>query len=179
MKIDNNAQVQFKYTIKDIDGTILASSDDNEPATYIHGYSLILPKLEESLTGRSAGDTFDVTVSKDEGYGDRLDELVFEVDKAIFHAAEELQVGMEFQDEYSGNTVKIVELRGDKVLVDANHPYAGRDLVFSVTVDDVKPASDEDIKAIQKMIEEHSHDCSCGCHDGCGDECHCGDGCCE
>lgn len=173
MKIENNSKVVFDYTIKDGAGNILGSSQTEEPATYIHGYNLLLPKLEETLAGRKAGESFEIEIAKSESYGEHLEDLVFEVDKEIFHSDETLKVGMEFQDEHSGGCVRIVEMRGDKVLVDANHPFAGKDLFFSVTVKNVEKASAAEIDEIQQMIAHHSHSCGCGCD--CGDGCDCDD----
>ena len=174
MKIEQNTQVEFSYTISDATGAVLARSEENDHATYIHGYGLILPKLETALAGKSAGETFTVFVPKDEGYGEYEKELVFEVDKSIFHT-DNLTVGMEFEDERSGNSVKVLELRDDKVLVDANHPYAGKDLTFEIKVEKVEASKDEDINALQEMLSQRSHGCGCGCHeDSCG--CHGADG---
>lgn len=175
MKIEKNSNVQFHYVIKTADGTVLGSSKDdaNEPASYIHGYRLLLPALEDAFTGHEAGDIFDVAVSKDEGFGDYSNDLVFELEADVFQSDKALEVGMEFADEHSGNSLRILELRGDKVLVDANHPFAGKDLVFSVTIEDVNQASDAQIAELMHMLSEHAHGCSCGCHD---DNCDCGCG---
>lgn len=186
MKIEKNSKVIFHYTIKDVDGSLLGNSNEDGPASYVHGYNLLLPKLEDALQGKEPGQKFDVSIEPHEGYGEHVDDLVFEVEKKIFHSDEDLVVGMEFQDANSGQSVRVVELRGDKVLVDANHPFAGKPLVFSVTVDSVEKANDAEIQEIQQMIAHHSHGCGCGC--GCGDddcehddECGCGGchgGCC-
>lgn len=179
MKIEKNAKVVFNYTIKDSAGMVLGASSDYDPASYIHGYNLLLPKLEDALNGKEAGDTFDVAVSPEEGYGEHMEDLVIEVDKAIFHADGELAVGMEFQDEHSGNVVRVVELRGDKVLVDANHPFAGKDLLFSVKVENVDKAEAAELEELQQMLAHHSHGCSCGCGDeDCGED-SCGCDCCS
>lgn len=193
MKIENNSKVVFDYTIKGADGAILGSSSSDEPATYIHGFGLLLPKLEKTLVGKKAGESFELHIPKSEAYGEHIEDLVFEVDKGIFNYEETLEVGMEFQDEYSGNFVRIAEVRGDKVLVDANHPFAGKDLFFDVCIKNVEKASDAEIKEIQKMLmQQHSCGCGCSCDDGsCGDDdcncesycddndCSCGSGCCR
>lgn len=180
MKIEKDTSVKFNYVIKNSNGEVLASSTDDgeDSASYIHGYTLILPKLEEALEGHKEGDTFDVLIKKEDAFGDRSDELIFEVEKDVFHSDTPLEVGMEFSDEHSGHTVRIAELRNDKVLVDANHPFAGLDLTFSVTVGELRKASEEEIEELMRMLSTHSHSCGCGCHDsGVSDSCACGDGC--
>lgn len=178
MKIEKNSNVQFHYTISDTSGNFLSSSDEDGVASYICGYNLILPKLEEALVGHEKGEAFDVPISKNDAFGDRNDELIFEVDANIFHSDSPLEVGQEFTDDYSGNTVRVIELRGEKILVDANHPFAGKDLVFSVKIEDVSKATDEQISELMRALNSHSCGCGCGDHEhdfGCDS---CGGGCC-
>lgn len=175
MKITNKARVQFKYTIKSSEGEILSSSEQNGPAVYIHGYKLILPKLEESLEGLKAGEKIKVEIPMSEGFGERQDDLIFEVDAKIFHSDEDLEVGTEFEDQHSGNVVKILELRGEKVLVDANHAFAGKDLVFEIEIEKVELATNKEIEQIQE-IQKYAHSCSCGCGENICDGGCCGGG---
>jgi FKBP-type peptidyl-prolyl cis-trans isomerase SlyD len=149
MQIADNTVVILDYTVTNPEGDLIdSSSETGEPLTYLHGSGNIVPGLEQALTGRRVGDSFQITVPPEEGYGERHDELVQVVSRDQFVGIDDMEVGMQFQTEADGevHVVTVTALEGDEVVVDANHPLAGETLVFDVTVLEVRPATAEEIQ---------------------------------
>ena len=147
MHIDKNRVVQFHYTLRDEQGVVLDSSSGRDPLTYLHGKGNIIPGLEQALTGKAAGDKFDVTVPPAEGYGQRDDRLVQIIPRSKFGEGTELVPGMQVRASgpQGARMVMITKVERDFVTVDANHPLAGRTLHFSVEVAEVRKASHDEV----------------------------------
>ncbi|MDY6957389.1 MAG: peptidylprolyl isomerase [Pseudomonadota bacterium] len=148
MQIADNTVVVIDYSVTTPEGNLIdSSSQSGEPLTYLHGAGNIVPGLEQALAGRSAGDSFNVSVPPEQGYGERHDELIQVVHRDQFVGIERMEIGMQFQTEAEGEVhiVTVTGLEGDQVVVDANHPLAGETLVFDITVREVRPATEEEI----------------------------------
>lgn len=148
MQIADNTVVVIDYTVTTPEGNLIdSSSQSGEPLTYLHGAGNIVPGLEQALAGRSAGDSFNVSVPPEQGYGERHDELIQVVHRDQFVGIDRMEIGMQFQTEAEGEVhiVTVTGLEGDQVVVDANHPLAGETLVFDITVREVRPATAEEI----------------------------------
>jgi FKBP-type peptidyl-prolyl cis-trans isomerase SlyD len=167
MKISQDAAVTINFTMSDSDGNLIDSTND-KPLTYLHGSANIMPGLEDALEGLIVGKKFDLTLTPEEGFGKKDDELVFTVNKKDFDKNAELEVDMQFQtvDEDENMVIAtILEINGDDVLVDENHPLAGITLVFKGEVLDIRDATEEEISHGHIHSEddhEHEHDSSCG-----------------
>ena len=149
MVIADKTVVSLHYTLKNASGEILDSSEGAEPLSYIHGASQIVPGLEKELTGLAAGDSKDVVVRPEEGYGVPDPQGIFGVPRAAFPADAKLEVGQSFvgeDDEGQAVPVRVIEVRPDMVMVDANHPLAGETLYFHVDVRDVREATVEELQ---------------------------------
>ena len=98
MQISENAVVSIHYTLTNNAGqTIDSSVERGEPLAYLHGAGNIIPGLEKALLGKQAGDKLDVTVTPEEGYGERHEQLIQQVPKTAFEGNEDnLQPGMQF-----------------------------------------------------------------------------------
>ena len=153
MQIQENTVVAFHYTLTNEAGqTIDSSRQREEPLNYLHGHGNIIPGLEKALVGKQAGDKLEVTVTPEEGYGERHEGLIQQVPTSAFEGAGgELKPGMQFQaqTEAGQRIFTITEVEGDQVTVDGNHPLAGETLNFDVEVTEVREASDEE--------KEHGH----------------------
>jgi FKBP-type peptidyl-prolyl cis-trans isomerase SlyD len=147
MEISKNTVATIDYTLTSPDGQVLDSSKGREPLAYLHGASNIIPGLENALEGKKEGDSLQVTVPPGQGYGERDDRMVQSVPRANFQGSQEITPGMQFQAQTSQGprVVTVVKVDPDQVTVDANHPLAGMDLNFDVTVRGVRPASQEEI----------------------------------
>ena len=151
MQIADKMVVTIDYPLKDDNGTVLDSSTEGNFA-YLHGAHNIIPGLENALTGKSAGDEVEVSVSPAEGYGERNDSMIQSVPRDMFDSEQEIQVGMQFHAQSPEGemiVVTVTDVADDDITVDGNHPLAGVNLNFGVKVVDVREASQEEI--------EHGH----------------------
>lgn len=151
MQISDKMVVTIDYTLKDDNGTVLDTSTEGNFA-YLHGANNIIPGLENALTGKSAGDEVDVSVSPAEGYGEHNETMIQAVPRDMFDSEQEIQVGMQFHAESPEGemiVVTVTDVEGDDVTVDGNHPLAGVNLNFGVKIVDIREASEEEI--------EHGH----------------------
>ena len=196
MDIKKDKVVTIDYSLRDAAGKLLDSSDGSEPLIYLHGNDNIIPGLEKHLEGKTVGDKVVCVVPAAEGYGERDESLVLKVSKKDFGDNVEVTPGMQFEahGEDGSQIVTVVNVAGEEVTIDANHPLAGETLHFDVKVLNVREATEEEL--------HHGHvhaaagcgcgdggcgdgECGCGdscdCEDGCGDECGegCEDGCCN
>lgn len=135
------------YTLKNDAGEVIDSSVGGDPLAYLHGHGNIIPGLESALNGKAIGDVLDVRVKPEEGYGVRNEDLLQTVDRKIFGNVPDLQVGMQFQARSQEGTtiVRIVDINGDEVTVDGNHPLAGESLNFHVEVTAIRDANADEL----------------------------------
>ena len=147
MQIEKNRVVTLHYTVHDGEGKLIESSADGAPLSYLHGKGGIIPGLERALAGRSAGDRFDVTVPPEQGYGRRDERLIQIVPRSRFAGDGEITPGAQLRASGQGGNriVTVVKVERDFVTVDANHPLAGRTLVFSVEIAEVRKATHEEV----------------------------------
>ena len=149
MKVADRKIVSIEYTLKNDKGDVLDSSVGGEPLSYLHGGQQIVPGLERELTGMDVGEAKDVVVAPQDGYGARDPEGIFGVPRGAFPPDAKLAVGDSFigeDDEGQALPVRVVELRDDAVIVDANHPLAGETLYFHVEIKEVRDPTDEELK---------------------------------
>lgn len=147
MQAGDNTVVLIHYTLTSDTGETLDSSEGREPLGYLHGFGNIIPGLENALVGKKAGDTLKVTIKPEEAYGVREDALVQVVPRSAFGGAPDLEVGMQFQAQtpQGVRVVTIVEVEGDDITLDGNHPLAGETLHFAVEVTEVRAATQEEL----------------------------------
>lgn len=145
--IGDNCVVSIHYTLKDDEGNVLDSSEGNEPLNYLHGANNIIPGLEKALVGKCKGDSMQVTVAPEEGYGVKSDELVQTVPRAAFEGVEDIQPGMQFQAQGPQGVmmITVTEVNGDDITVDGNHPLAGKTLHFDVSIEEIRDATPEEM----------------------------------
>lgn len=136
--IKSGSQVKIHYTLT-VDGETVDSSRGNDPLAYTHGQGQIIPGLEEQIEGLAPGDTKEAVVAPEEGYGMPDPDGVQEVPKSAFNEPDSLGVG----DVVSGQAgdrpiqARISEVRSETIVVDLNHPLAGKTLHFSVEIVEV------------------------------------------
>ncbi|TVQ38639.1 MAG: peptidylprolyl isomerase [Spirochaetaceae bacterium] len=148
MNVREKTVVSIDYTLKDDSGTVLDSSENREPLSFLYGSGSIIPGLEKALHGRTAGDALSVTVEPDEGYGEYNEDLVFAVGKDRFQDPSIIEVGSQVQAQTADGAVQVLTIKGigdDDVTLDANHPLAGQTLHFDVAVADVREATAEEV----------------------------------
>jgi len=147
MQIGERTVATFHYTLTDAAGKVIDSSDGRAPLSYLHGAGNIVPGLEKEMSGKKQGDTFNVVVAPEEGYGMPNPMMIQVVPREAFQGVDTLEVGMEFQAQTPQGpmSVAIAKIEGDEVTVDGNHPLAGQTLHFAIEVTDVRDASLEEL----------------------------------
>jgi len=142
MQIAKNTVVTLDYQVHDSDGELI--DDGSEKLVYLHGgYDDIFRDIEEGLEGKTVGDKLQAKLQPDEAFGEYDAELVFVEAREMFPP--ELQVGMQLERE-DGNLVMVTDIQGDSVVVDGNHPLAGKSLIFSCSVMAVRAATADEIE---------------------------------
>ncbi|MFP4560831.1 MAG: peptidylprolyl isomerase [Thiohalorhabdus sp.] len=159
MQAAKNRVVSIDYTLKDADDQVIDTSEGREPLAYIHGTGQIIPGLESALEGKGPGEDVSVTITPEEGYGERDDSMVMQIPREQFEGADQIEPGMQFQAETDEGVriLTVLEAGDQEVTVDGNHPLAGVTLNFDVNVVDVRDASQEEL--------DHGHVHGPGGHD--------------
>ena len=140
--------VTMHYTLKADDGEVLDASTPEEPMMYLHGAENIVPGLEKALTGKAVGYKSKVTVSPAEGYGEREDEEPEAIPRKAFPPDMTIEPGMTFMAEgpdHEHAPIWVVAIEGDKILVDSQHPLAGKTLHFDVEVIEIRAATKDEM----------------------------------
>jgi FKBP-type peptidyl-prolyl cis-trans isomerase SlyD len=142
MPISAGKEVSIEYTLKLDDDSLVASNVGRDPLVYVHGSNQIISGLENALAGMEIGETKKITLPPDESYGLVDMEAFREVEKRQI-PAEALQVGVQLQGrEGDGEVVhaRIAEIKENSVVLDFNHPLAGKTLCFEVKVLNIQNA---------------------------------------
>ena len=156
MKIEKNTAVTLRFKVSDTQGKVVEES--NEPMVYLHGgYGNTLPKLEEALEGQLPGYQVMLQLQAQDAFGLRDESLLRSLPKTQFPPG--VKVGGQLEgrgDDGQVQVFNVMKIKGDTVLLDGNHPLAGKELRFDVKVLDVRVASEEEI-AHQHVHGEHGH----------------------
>lgn len=148
MQIAKNAVAALQYTLTDEAGTVLDTSEGRGPLYYLHGHGNLVPGLEKALEGKAAGDKLDVVLSPEEGYGAYDETKTIEVPKSEIPADIQLQKGLQLTMSGPGGhsvPVTVLKVKLNTVLLDGNHPLAGKSLHFQVEVTEVRKAKKEEL----------------------------------
>jgi len=141
----------FHYTLRNRDGRILDTSRGAAPLSCLEGAGQIIEGLEDSLGRMTEGETRQVVVPPERGYGLREAELVQKVPRGHL-PVDDVKVGDQFQTgpDRSAPVVTVVAVEGEVVLLDANHPLAGEELHFEVELIALRAATPEELQAAGK-----------------------------
>jgi FKBP-type peptidyl-prolyl cis-trans isomerase SlyD len=166
MAITNNQVVSIEYTLTEKgQSEVLDTNKGQAPLDFIMGMGMIISGLEESIKNMSKGESAVVEIPALGAYGEREEEAVQTLPKEQF-AGVELEKGMQlYGQSEDGQTVMVTVADFDDktVTVDYNHPLAGKDLAFDLTILDVRDATDEEINT--GVIGGDSCGCgTSGCH---------------
>jgi len=171
MAINDNQVVSISYELKDVvSGEVLDSNLEGAPLTFIVGKGQIIPGLENEIKNLSQGDDAEIKVAAKDAYGEYDDAAVQTLPKEQF-AGLELTEGMSLYGQgEDGGTVQVVvkSFNDETVNVDFNHPLAGKDLLFSISITEVREATEEELTNGFVGAPAGSG-CGCGgggCHSG-------------
>ncbi len=173
MKIADKMYVAIDYCLTLDSGEEVDRSAAGSPLTFITGNGQIIPGLEKELLGLKQGDTAQITVEPEDGYGQAKEDLFHEIPLDQFPADVEIEPGMGFQAQGPKGPFMfyVKSIDNGTVKADLNHPMAGKRLHFDVTVAEVREASSEELAKTT-----NGGGCGCGSTDpnDCGSGCNCG-----
>lgn len=137
------------YRLKNRDEEIVDSSEGGEPLRFLTGAGQVIEGIERALEGRRPGDILEATIPPELAYGQHREDLVNSVPASVFEGVDDVQPGMKFQTNTGEQTqvVKVIDVQGNQVVVDANHPLAGLTLYFDLEVMEARDATDEEVAA--------------------------------
>ena len=142
LAIQAGSLVAFDYTLTDESGKVLDTSKGKEPMHYVHGKGQIIPGLEKELAGMTVGSQKKVTVKPEDGYGPVNPQAFQEIPKDKL-PPEALKVGTVLTatgPQGQHVPVRVHEIKENTVVMDFNHPLAGKTLLFDIKVTEIKPA---------------------------------------
>jgi FKBP-type peptidyl-prolyl cis-trans isomerase SlyD len=151
--------VSLDYTLT-VEGKLVDASEENEPIEFIQGYQNIIPGLEKELYGMAVGDSKEISVASKDAYGELDPKAFVEVPRSEFPSDIPLELGLELALQQPDGDVLhaiVVAIDPDSVKLDFNHPLAGKELTFRVTVVDLRPATTEEI-AHGHVHGDHGHE---------------------
>ena len=131
----NGDKVEIAYTGRLGDGTVFDSSEGQEPLAFTLGDGMVIPGFEEAVMGMENGDKKTVTIIEADAYGPHNEDLIIKVERTQLPKDLEVSPGqhLHLQDQ-EGNPLPVMvkELDDTHITLDANHPLAGKDLIFDL-----------------------------------------------
>ena len=156
MNIEKDTAVTLQFKVTDAQGKLIEQSSG--PMVYLHGgYGNTLPKIEEALQGQATGYQTTLALAAVDAFGERDEELVRSIPKSQFPPGVKVGGQLEARDDQGHEVLfNVIKIKGDTVLLDGNHPLAGKDLRFALKVTQVRAATPEEI-AHRHVHGEHGH----------------------
>lgn len=157
MKVTANTVVTLRYKVSDT-ATQKLVDEGHDPMVYLHGgYDNTFPKIEAALEGRESGFQATLNLQPEDAFGARDESLVRTIPKSEFPPG--VKVGGQLEgrnDKGEPQVFNVMKIKGPQVILDGNHPLAGKALKFSFTVTDVRAATEEEI-AHRHVHGAHGH----------------------
>lgn len=139
--IKSGDTISVEYTGKLDNGEVFDTSEGREPLTFEVGAGQLIKGFDEAVVDMSVGDSKTVTVTPEEAYGERREDLFISMPLGNVPPDMTLEVGMMVQlTDKSGNPVPaiVTDIGSENVTLDINHPLAGKELTFDIKVVDIK-----------------------------------------
>ena len=157
MKIQKDSVVTLRFKVADAT-TQKLNEESSDPMEYLHGgYDNTFPKIEAALDGKEAGFQTTLNLQPEDAFGARDESLVRTIPKSEFPPG--VKVGGQLEgrnDQGEPQVFTVMKIKGPQVILDGNHPLAGKALKFSVTVTGVRAATGEEI-AHRHVHGDHGH----------------------
>jgi len=132
-KMNDTVKVHYTGMLKD--GTVFDSSIEREPLEFTIGEGMVIPGFEKGIVGMDVGETKDIFVSPEEAYGEYRQDMIISVERKHIppHINPEPGMVLQLHDPHGGVTfVRVLDMDEHIVRLDANHPLAGKELLFKV-----------------------------------------------
>jgi FKBP-type peptidyl-prolyl cis-trans isomerase SlyD len=147
LKVEDGQVVSMDYTLR-VDGEVVDTSEGREPLDFLQGVGNIIPGLERELYGMEVGQSKKVVVAAADAYGEFQDDAVVSVPKGEFPPQIPLEIGTELQVRGQNDETlygRITKVEDENVELNFNHPLAGKELHFDVTITALREASDDEL----------------------------------
>ncbi|TKB44541.1 FKBP-type peptidyl-prolyl cis-trans isomerase [Thalassotalea mangrovi] len=147
MKVAKDTVVQFHYVLKDSDGQVLEDSKGGDPLALLVGHNAMIKGVEDALIDKEQGESFSVTVTPENGYGEYLQEAIQRIPAKHLQGASNWKPGMVavVNTEQGQRQVTVVKVGKFMITVDTNHPLAGQTLEFDIDIVAVREADEQEI----------------------------------
>ncbi|MFT5761709.1 MAG: FKBP-type peptidyl-prolyl cis-trans isomerase 2 [Polaribacter sp.] len=145
IQVKENNTVKVNYTGKLADGQVFDSSEGKEPLEFTLGQGQLIPGFEKGLIDMKVNEKKTITVAKEEAYGEINDALKQEVQKTELPKDITPEVGMGLVSKSPDGqemNLRVVEVTDNSIVVDGNHPLAGKDLIFDLEVIEIKDTAE-------------------------------------
>ena len=137
--VETGKVVAVHYTGKLTDGEMFDTSEGRDPLKFQVGSGQIIPGFEEAIMGKSIGDKVTINISADNAYGPIREDLIVSVPKTQMPG--DVEVGQPLQatgDNGQAINVIVKEINEENVMIDGNHPLAGKELIFDIEVVEIE-----------------------------------------
>lgn len=164
LAIEADRHVTIRYAIYEEGQSGATPGAEELTESYIHGYGQVFPALEQGLEGELAGAHVSLIAEPAEAFGDYEADGVFEIEKDGLDGADTLAAGEEVVASGPDGDIllRVVEVRDETLLVDTNHPLAGKRVRFEVDIVEVRDATEDEIEEAQEDLEDEADACGCG-----------------
>ncbi|MEE4206507.1 MAG: FKBP-type peptidyl-prolyl cis-trans isomerase [Erythrobacter sp.] len=140
----NGDTVAIDYVVKTKEGRVVGGTEGQGPQMLTLGNDEIFPQIEQALTNLEVGGEDTVTIDAEHAFGPRREELIVEIPRANLPPDAQPQPGMTLSAQQNdGQPIQLVitDVKDDSVTADGNHPLAGEDLIFGLTLVEIKQAA--------------------------------------
>lgn len=139
--VKENNTVKVNYTGKLVDGQVFDTSEGREPLEFTLGQGQLIPGFEKGVIDMKLNEKKTITIAKEEAYGEVNEALIQEVKKTELPQDMEPKVGMGLVSKAPDGremNLMVVEVKEESIVIDGNHPLAGKDLIFDLEVLEIK-----------------------------------------
>ncbi len=159
-EVSDDIVVSIDYSLT-VDGEVVDLTEGDEPLQFLQGHQNIIPGLERELSGMKIGESKEVVVTPMEAYGEVDPDNIIDVPRSEFPPEIPLEVGTELEVKNADGEVlsaTIADVNSDIVKLDFNHPLAGKQLTFDVTVVDLRQPTEEELAHGHVHYEDEGFD---------------------
>ncbi|EGV52358.1 FKBP-type peptidyl-prolyl cis-trans isomerase [Candidatus Endoriftia persephone] len=149
MQVTKDKVVTIEYTMTDEEGTVVDTTDNGEPLSFIQGKESLLAAIEAAIEGRDVGEKLSIVLEPEQAYGHRDKSLIRKVPRSHVNVSGDLEVGLKLRGRNGSNVtpITVVEFDDETVTLDANNPLAGATLGVELVIVEVRDAIDEELKS--------------------------------
>lgn len=148
MRVSAGRIISIEYSVALASGEVIEETETGTPVQYLHGAGMLLPSLETALEDVEEGTRKRFIIAPVDAYGERDESNVITLPRTVFPATVALSVGAKLAARTTGGEtypLTVREIFPDRVVVDLNHPLAGKSLHFDVTVRQVRTAGTDEV----------------------------------